>query len=153
MLEPVASGLLGPGENLLGSLEAAVWRAPWRLNSTAVFVTDSRLIVQPIKWRNAQLVARGQPRSILPADIARLHAFRSARLISIGRFNRRSSGGWIEAADAIDLGFDPRLQIRTADGLRLMLFLGRSAGFQFNDRTQQRGMAALTKWLRTHATA
>lgn len=153
MLEPVASPLLGPDERLLGSLSAAVMRAPWWWNGVAVFVTDSRLISQRIRWRNAQLAGRGQAVSIFPAEIERLQAFRSAGLISIGGFNRRSSGDWRDAADTIDNGFDPRLQIRTTDGRRIMLFLGRSGGYGFNDHTQQQGMAALTKWLRTHATA
>ncbi|MGK2877891.1 MAG: hypothetical protein ACSLFF_04880 [Solirubrobacterales bacterium] len=133
MLVPLGQSLLPPGEELRGAL-AATEAKTFGGGVRGVFVTDMRMIVQPVdrKWQ-----AKGEPRSITPQDVE------SFRVSGLG-------DGWITAISTVaGEGFELRMKLNDGTKLKLMAMSGdgRLLGALGGGATQNTGSEALLNWL------
>jgi hypothetical protein len=132
-LEPLGHSLLPPGEELLGALAATEVKT-FSGGVRAVFVTELRVIIQPVdrKWQ-----AKGEPLSIRPEDVA------DYRVSGLG-------DDWITAISVVShSGFELRLKTTGGEKLKLMAMSGegRVLGSLGGGATQQTGAEALLTWL------
>lgn len=132
-LEPLGYSLLPPGEPLLGALAATEVRT-FGGGVRAVFVTELRLIIQPVdrKW-----ALKGEALSIRPQDIA------DYRVSGLG-------DDWITAISVVaHSGFELRLKLASGQKLKLMAMSGegRVLGALGGGQVQQTGAEALLNWL------
>jgi hypothetical protein len=132
-LEPLGQSLLPPGEELRGALAATEVKT-FSGGVRAVFVTDLRVIVQPIdrRWN-----AKGEALSIRPEEIA------DFRVSGLG-------DDWITAISVVaNSGFELRLRLTSGQKLKLMAMSGegRLLGPLGGGEAQQTGAEALLTWL------
>jgi hypothetical protein len=132
-LEPLGQSLLPPGEELRGALAATEVKT-FSGGVRAVFVTDLRVIIQPVDRRWS---AKGEPLSIRPEDVA------DYRVSGLG-------DDWITAISVVsNSGFELRLKLTGGQKLKLMAMAGegRVLGSLGGGATQQTGAEALLTWL------
>ncbi len=136
-LEPVARGLLEPGEELRGAC-VATQQSAFRGRMVALVVTDRRLVVQGLSRR---FEPDGEPLSLPPERIA------DARADGGG-------GGWINLEAAVMDEVSVLLRIRTAGGEKLKLRMMRAEGPLTGlggGETQRLGIQALGAWFAENA--
>jgi hypothetical protein len=128
-LEPIARGLLEPGEELRGAC-VATQQSMFRGRMVALVVTDRRLVVQGMSRR---FEPDGEPLSLPPERIADARA-------------EGGGGGWMELDAAVMDGVSVALKIRTTDGEKLKLMLMRGEGPLGGGEAQREGARALGAW-------
>ncbi len=131
-LEPVARGLLGPGEELRGCC-VATQQSTFRGRMVAIAVADQRLVIQGL---DRKFEPSGEPISLPPERIAK------AKIEGGG-------GEWIELEAIVMDKLSVALRIRTTDGEKLKLMMMRAEG-PLGDlgggETQRQGLEALGRW-------
>ena len=136
-LDPVARGLLEPGEELRGAC-VATQQSMFKGRMVALVVTDRRLVVQGM---NRRFEPDGEPLSLPPERIADAKA-------------EGGGGGWMDLEAAVMDAASVALKIRTTDGEKLKLMMMRAEGplgGLGGGETQRRGIQALGTWFAENA--
>jgi hypothetical protein len=126
--------LLEGGEQLHGVC-VATQQSAFSGHSTAVGVTDDRLLLQPLDRR---LQPKGEPLVVRPEDIA---------AVSAGG----AGGGWLNVGSALMDNVAVTLKLRTVDGKKVKLTMMHGSGplgGLGGGETQRAGVQALGEWFK-----
>ena len=134
-LEPLAAGLVKPGETVVGTA-IATRTGMFSGAQCALVVTDRRLIIQTL---DRKFGAKGEPLSLTARDVE------SFRVSGLG-------DDWMTAISiAANAGMELRLKTTSGEKLKLMMMDGGSGmmGTLGGGEVQAAGVEALVAWLRT----